>query len=182
VTAVPVTTTYLQQHSPTEIVPAAAPGVDASIECRANPSVGLARSLYQAVGADWRWTDRLSWSPERWRHQLGRPGVEIWLATVHGMPAGYAELDLQPGDDGLQVEIAYFGLVPAFVGRGLGGHLLTTGLRAAWSLPERWPALGPVGRVWLHTCSLDGPGALPNYLARGLRVYATTTAEHADRG
>jgi len=108
--------------------------------------------------------------------------VEIWLATVHGMPAGYAELDPQPGDDGLQVEIAYFGLVPAFVGRGLGGHLLTTGLRAAWSLPERWPALGPVGRVWLHTCSLDGPGALPNYLARGLRVYATTTAEHADRG
>ena len=27
-------------------------------------------------------------------------------------------------------------------------------------------------RVWVHTCSLDGPAALNNYRSRGLVVYA----------
>lgn len=166
-----VTTTYLQQLSPSDLVPARAPRVDARVECVPNPEPELARSLYLAVGADWQWTDRLPWPRERWVQWLARPGVEIWLATVHGLPAGYVELDPRAETDGLGVEIAYFGLMPDYIGRGLGGHLLTTGLRAAWSLPERWPSLAPVSRVWLHTCSLDAPAALPNYVARGLEPY-----------
>lgn len=170
-----LTTTYLQQLAAEEQVPSRAPAGDVGIECVPGPQPELARSLYLAVGADWQWTDRLAWPRERWVEQLDRPGSEIWLATVGGAHAGYLELDPRAREDGLHVEIAYFGLLPGFLGRGLGGHLLTAGLRAAWSLPARWPALGPVTRVWLHTCSLDGPAALPNYLARGLRVYATTS-------
>ena len=26
-------------------------------------------------------------------------------------------------------------------------------------------------RVWVHTCTLDHPSALPNYRARGFRIY-----------
>jgi ribosomal protein S18 acetylase RimI-like enzyme len=85
--------------------------------------------------------------------------VETWLLTVDGERAGYVELE---APDGGGVEIAYFGLLPAFHGRGLGGHLLTHALR-------RGLELGP--RVWVHTCSLDGPYALANYQARGMRVY-----------
>ncbi|WP_418605259.1 hypothetical protein [Georgenia sp. SUBG003] len=71
----------------------------------------------------------------------------------------------------------YFGLLPAFTGRGLGGHVLADVLGRAWSLPARWPELPPAARVWLHTCSLDSPRALSNYRARGLEVYRTEQVE-----
>ena len=74
-------------------------------------------------------------------------------------PAGYVEL-VQTGRD---VEIAYLGLCPAYLGRGLGKHLLSYGIDRAWQ--------GDVSRVWLHTCNLDAPNALDNYLKRGFKVY-----------
>lgn len=134
------------------------------------PSPELNRYLYTAVGGDWLWTDRLPWTWQQWHDWLARPGVETWLATVHGTPIGYAELD---GHQAGEVEIAYFGLLPQFAGQGVGGHLLTVTLQNAWSLGERWPHRHPVRRVWVHTCSWDGPSALANYQARGLEVYRT---------
>ncbi|NUP42692.1 MAG: GNAT family N-acetyltransferase, partial [Streptomyces sp.] len=71
------------------------------------------------------------------------------------------------------VEIAYFGLLPAFRGRRIGGHLLTWGTARAWDLAERWAWRPPTKRVWLHTCSEDGPYALDNYRRRGFRVFDT---------
>jgi GNAT superfamily N-acetyltransferase len=73
-------------------------------------------------------------------------------------PAGYFEL--RQHEDG-SVEIAYFGLLPNFIGRGWGKYLLTRAVDTAWSLDPK--------RVWLHTCTLDHPAALPNYLKRGFR-------------
>ena len=73
-------------------------------------------------------------------------------------PLGYYELAREP--DGA-VEIVYFGLVAEAQGRGLGRGLLTHAVRTAWA--------SGATRVWLHTCTLDGPAALPNYLARGFR-------------
>ncbi|WP_353094996.1 GNAT family N-acetyltransferase, partial [Methylibium sp.] len=82
--------------------------------------------------------------------------------------AGYVELERQAGD---QVEIAYFGLMREFMGQGLGGHLLTLGIDRAW-------AMGAT-RVWVHTCTLDGPAALANYEARGLLRYHEETRTQA---
>jgi GNAT superfamily N-acetyltransferase len=166
---VTVTTTYLEQTDPGDLRPARTP--DAVDVVRAEiPSPELSRFLYTAVGGDWHWIDRLDWSYDRWLAYLERPGVETWVAWLSGTPAGYVELD--PQDDGA-VEIAYFGLLPAFVGRGLGGHLLTVGTARAWDLASRWPRREPTKRVWLHTCTLDGPQALANYQARGFSVYRT---------
>jgi GNAT superfamily N-acetyltransferase len=61
------------------------------------------------------------------------------------------------------VEIVYFGLVPSYIGLGLGGALLSEAVREAWRFGG--------ARVWLHTCTLDSPHALPNYKARGFRPY-----------
>jgi GNAT superfamily N-acetyltransferase len=104
--------------------------------------------------------DRLPWTDEQIRARLADPDVSLWLLRVKGSPAGYFELERH--DDG-SVEIAYFGLLPEFLGRGLGKHLLTAAAEAAWGLGAR--------RVWLHTCTLDDPAALPNYRARGFRPY-----------
>jgi len=82
------------------------------------------------------------------------------VAYVSGTPAGYFELEMQAGGN---VEIVYFGLLPQFIGRGLGGALLTATVERAWALGAH--------RVWVHTCSLDHPNALPGYQARGFRVF-----------
>ncbi|KOX08848.1 GNAT family N-acetyltransferase [Nocardiopsis sp. NRRL B-16309] len=168
------TTWYLESTAPSDLVPAREPvaGRDVRFVRCGIPSPDFSRFLYERVGGDWQWTDRLPWSHERWRAWVERPGSETWVLYEHGTPAGFAELDAQPDGD---VEIAYFGLLPGFLGRGLGGHMLTLTLRRAWDLAERWPDREPTGRVWVHTCSLDGDHALANYRARGLRVYRETT-------
>jgi GNAT superfamily N-acetyltransferase len=79
-------------------------------------------------------------------------------------PAGYFELRR---DSDNAIEIAYFGLLPEFVGRGLGKALLSAAATEAWR--------AGASRVWLHTSSLDHPAALPNYLARGFKVFRTET-------
>ncbi|MGA5130358.1 GNAT family N-acetyltransferase [Streptomyces olivoreticuli] len=171
-----VTTWSLEQTAPDDLVSTPAP--DASAEVRITraevPSPEFSRFLYTAVGGDNTWTDRLGWTYEQWRAFLERPGVETWVAYDHGTPAGYIELDAQ--DDGV-VEISYFGLLPAFRGRRIGGHLLSYGTARAWDLAERWPGVARTKRVWVHTCSLDGPHAMANYERRGFRLFDTTVAD-----
>lgn len=171
-----VTTWSLEQTSPADLAPTPEPDMPDGlrIERAEVPSPELSRFLYTAVGGSISWTDRLPWPYERWQAYLERPGVETWVAYDRGTPAGYMELD--PQDDGT-VEIAYFGLLPAFQGRRLGGRLLSFGTARAWDLAERWPELTPTKRVWLHTCDKDGPYALANYERRGFRVFDTKTED-----
>lgn len=174
-TATAVTTWSLEQTDAADLLPAAAPDPLAGFTvARAEvPSPAFSRFLYTAVGSDVSWTDRLDWPAERWSAHLERPGVETWVGYERGTPAGYVELEAQP--DG-QVEIVYFGLVPAARGRRLGGHLLSFGTERAWDLAGRWAGREAIRRVWVHTCSLDGPHALANYRARGFRLFHTGTA------
>ena len=172
-----VVTTYLEQTAPADLRPARTPGPAPRIELVGERSPEFNRFLYTTVGADWRWTDRLPWWVEEWDAWLAVPGRETWVMWVSGAPAGYVELDPRPGADGSHVEIAYFGLLPRFFGRGLGGHLLATVTGHAWRLAERWPRFAPVSRVWVHTCTLDGPYALANYHARGFRTVRVEETE-----
>ena len=160
----PVTTWYLEMLDPAQLrrsrIPAPAPAI-----VRAEiPSPALNRFLYTSVGGAWHWIDRLPWTWERWMQWLDRPEHQTWVMYVAGTPAGYFELEKQ-GED---VEIAYFGIAPDFIGRKLGGHLLTRTIDQAW-------AMGPK-RVWVHTCTLDHPIALKNYQARGMTLYKEETA------
>ena len=131
-----------------------------------------ARFLYALVGGNWFWLDRLRWSREQWVEELAVPGREFWVLYGDGVPLGYLHLHPAVEADGTHVEIRYFGLAEQGLGRRLGGPLLEHGIAAAWSLSER-AGLPPVVRVWVHTCSLDGPAALTNYQARGLEIFAT---------
>jgi GNAT superfamily N-acetyltransferase len=154
-----VTRTYLELRSPTDLRPVAAPEPAPRIERLGQCPASFYRYLYAEVGRAFRWTDRLAWSDETIRAHLATPGLSLWLLSWEGGPGGYFEL--KPHDDG-SVEIAYFGLLPEYIGRGWGKYLLSEAVRQAWR--ER-----PT-RVWLHTCTLDHPAALPNYLERGFRA------------
>jgi GNAT superfamily N-acetyltransferase len=162
-----VTTWYLEMTDPRRMPPAPDPRAGLDVRRAAVPSPELSRGLYAAVGADWWWTDRLEWDWARWYAHLARADVETWIAYEDGTPAGYAELELADGE----VELASFGLLPAFVGRGIGPRLLDAALRRAWTMTDP-----PPRRVWLHTCSLDAPAALPTYEARGFARYREETA------
>jgi GNAT superfamily N-acetyltransferase len=128
--------------------------------------VDVYRRLYKEVGEEWFWHDRLEWSDEELAAHLAKPNVRVWEAMVGDASAGYFEL-VRQHDGG--VEVAYFGLRPAFFGRGLGGWLLTRAVEEGWRLGAR--------TVWLHTCTLDSEHALPNYLARGFTPYKTERLE-----
>lgn len=124
------------------------------------PQPELNRYLYAAVGAAWLWYMRLEWSWQQWHDFLNRPEVETWIAFQGATPVGYFEL--QQHQDG-STEIVYFGLIPEYIGKGIGRPLLEDAIHKAWQLTN--------SRIWLHTCTLDHPNALPNYKSRGFRVF-----------
>ncbi len=158
--SVDVTVYYLEMTAPGQLRPKAGELTNVAIRQAEIPLPELGRFLYSAVGADWYWLERLSWTYQNWLNWLQQPGVETWVAYWRGTPAGYYELAPRPAG---HIDIAYFGLLPRFIGQGLGGRLLTHAVRRAW---QQQP-----NRVTLNTCSLDHPGALANYQARGFRVY-----------
>jgi ribosomal protein S18 acetylase RimI-like enzyme len=151
---------YLALREPGELRPARASELRARIERVDRCPPDVYRALYRSVGERWHWRDRLEWSDADLASHLARDEVTVFVARVGDDTAGYFELEKH--DDG-SVEIAYFGLVPEFFGHGLGGELLTRAVDEAWRIGA--------AHVWLHTCSLDSPSALPNYLARGFRPF-----------
>ncbi|MCH8883868.1 MAG: GNAT family N-acetyltransferase [SAR324 cluster bacterium] len=126
------------------------------------PAPEYCRFLYATVGERWYWIDRLQWSYGEWLDRLRKDEIETWVGYRSGSPIGYFELEMQANDN---VEIVYFGLLPSFVGKGLGGGLLSEAVKRAWGMGA--------ARVWLHTCTLDHPAALTNYRSRGFEVFKT---------
>jgi len=153
---------------PSALLPAAAPSAevvpDVSLERVEQCPPSLWRRLYTEVGREYHWIDRLEWTDAEIARYLADPALELWVLRERGEPAGYFELRRETTG---AIEIAYFGLMPSAVGRGLGKYLLTQAVQRAW-------ALGAT-RVWLHTSSLDHSSALPNYLARGFSVWRQET-------
>ncbi len=156
-----VTVYYLQMHSAAELRPQRDSLGLQLMEARIK-QFAFNRFLYSLVGDAWQWTDQLAWTDQQWRDYAEADTLRTWVAYCEGSPAGYFELQRQ-GDE---VEIRYFGLAPAYIGRGFGGYLLSCAIEQAWN----W---GRVNRVWVHTCSLDHPAALANYQARGMQLYRT---------
>ncbi|HEX3732570.1 MAG TPA: GNAT family N-acetyltransferase [Mycobacteriales bacterium] len=160
------TVTYLEMNSPDQLRPGRGAPAPVGLERHDVTSLPLISSAYAHVGKPYHWTGRLAWSREKWEEWLSRPGLRLWLPRVAGEVAGTIELEVQPDGD---VEIVVFGLVPEFVGKGFGGHILTLGARLAWET-EQCDG-GQTRRVWLHTSSFDNRHAKQNYLARGFRVF-----------
>lgn len=150
-------TTYLEMTAQEQLRTAHLdqPGIEVRPMTYTDPTAY--RALYSSVGEAWNWRDRLLMPDDDLIAALAKADISVLF--VDGETAGYIEL----ADDGSgDTEVAYFGLRPAYFGRGLGKHLLSYGVQRAWDRGAK--------RVWLHTCNLDGPSALANYLARGFTV------------
>lgn len=164
---VTVVTTYLELTNQAAFRPALLDEPDLMIMQSRAPFPAFYRFLYQSVGATFHWTLRLGWSDQRLAEYLSRPSVTLLVLYVQGTPAGYVELNAESDEPG--TEVAYFGLAPLFHGRGMGRHLLSVGVQRAYA--------DGAERVWVHTCTLDGPHALANYQARGFTPYKSVTEQ-----
>jgi len=153
-----VTTTELEMLSPGELKPKTLARNDVRVKKVAIPTAVINHFFFVNVGRPWKWYSRLKWTLADWQALVEKETTATWIGYVQGSPFGYIELDHQAEN----VEIAFFGLLPQFIGMGLGGFLLSEAIRLAW---EREPQ-----RVWVHTCTLDHKYALNNYLARGFSI------------
>lgn len=161
-----VTTTYLEIPTCAQFRPVFLDNSQMLILEAREPLPAFYRFLYGTVGRDYCWRDRLAWSDDELHTYLAHPAVTLLVLYLRGTPAGYIELNAASDEPG--TEIAYFGLIPAFQGQGLGKHLLSVGVQRAFD--------DGAARVWVHTCTLDGPYALANYEARGFVPYRSITA------
>src|SRR5438270_885905 len=123
----PLVTTYLEMQSPEPLRPKRA---DARFQVREQkePNWVFNRDLYFRVGEQWQWIDKRPWTDEQWQEYALAPELRTFAAYYDDALAGYYELR-QDGEVG--VEIAYFGLLPEFIGSGLGGALLTCAIEEA---------------------------------------------------
>ena len=163
-----IVTTYLEMRSPDQLRAARCADERFQIRQKKEADWRFNRDLYFAVGEPWSWIDKRPWTDEQWKEYGLAPELRTFGAYHGDSLAGYYELrrDNEGG-----VEIAYFGLLPDFLGRGLGGALLTSAIEEAWRMSPS------VTRVWLHTCTRDHPQALANYQARGMAIYKVEDEE-----
>jgi GNAT superfamily N-acetyltransferase len=159
--------TYLELTSLEELVPGE-PAEGVTFEEVAWDNDFL-RALHDRVGAVCRWSS-VEWSPTIWREHVSKPTMRHWIIRIEEQPAGL--LSVVARDHG-ETEIDMFGLVPEFIGKGHGGHVLTCAAKLAWETRSSDGA--SVQKIVLHTSSFDHPNALPNYKRRGFRVIATET-------
>ena len=157
-----VTSLEMLERPSEPAIPAPCDGL--AVERAVRPTASFYRYLYNTVGEPWLWGDRRKLDDAALREIVQHPAVEIYILRVQGVPAGYAELD---GRVAGEIELAYFGLLPDFIGHKLGPYLLSFAIRTAW---ERGPR-----RVWVHTCTLDHPSALAMYERAGFRVFERET-------
>ena len=164
-----VTTYELEMHSLHAHTLVPPPPGDLLLLQAQRPLPELNRFLYTAIGGNWYWTDRLSWSYDQWMAWLGRPELETWVLYQAGTPTGYFELEAVAAPE-RTVNLAYFGLIPAFIGQGLGSYLLSQAIQRGWTMQQG------TQKLRVNTCTLDHPKALANYQARGFHGVGQTTA------
>lgn len=128
-------------------------------------SVDEYRRYYYGVGKPWHWLDRMVMNNDVLFEKINTANVHIYLFQVQGQPAGFAEF-VQENEF---VEILYFGLLPDFIGKGLGNYFLHLVIQQAWNYQPKW--------IQLNTCTLDHPNALPVYKAAGFNEVKKTTED-----
>ena len=118
------------------------------------------RDLYRRVGEEWLWFSRLQMNDADLAAIIHSPLVEVYALVEDGRDEGLLELDFRVAG---QCELAFFGVTAKLIGSGAGRWLMNRALEQAWSRP--------VARVWVHTCTLDHPGAVAFYQRAGFRAF-----------
>jgi len=128
------------------------------------------RALFRRVGTPWLWFSRLMLSDEALLAIIRDPAIAVFAVVDRGgVEIGMLELDFRVAG---ACEIGFFGLVPELTGKGHGDWLMAQALALGWRKDVR--------RLWVHTCTLDHPGALAFYRRNGFTPFARAVETFAD--
>ena len=120
----------------------------------------LNKFFYKQIGKRHQWVDRLIWQDKDWLKYISNENLRTYILKKENDLVGYFELIFNNND----CEIAYFGILEEFIGKGYGGFLLSEALKIGFK---------KANRIWVHTCSLDHPNAIENYKSRGMKIFKT---------
>lgn len=120
------------------------------------------KALYTEIGWEWMWSSRLRMGDARLAARLADPDLRNYCPVKDDRRLGMLEMDHAEPDN---IEITFFGLSPAAIGGGVGGWMMDRAIDMAFSRPS-------TRRLWLHTCHLDSPQALPFYQRLGFVPFA----------
>ena len=155
---VSTTVTYLALHAPPARLPPAPAAPRMALMRAEDIPLHFYRYLYDRVGAACLWVERLGLSDEALAAMVQRAGIEITVLYASGAPAGYYELDFA---DAERPNLVYFGLMPEWIGRGMGAWLLGTAISEVF--------VRGAAEMTVNTCTLDHPAALPLYQRLGFQ-------------
>jgi len=125
----------------------------------------LNKFFYKEIGKNCQWIDRLVWNDHNWIDYVSNEKLFTYVLKDNEEIAGYFELIFD--ENTMVAEIAYFGILDEYLGKKLGGYLLSNAIKLSFSMGSL--------RLWVHTCSLDHKNALKNYLARGMSIFKSET-------
>ena len=156
---------YLEISSINELLVKNKPFSDLFLEKVNPPDFQLNKFFYKEIGKKHSWTDRLVWDDKKWIDYLENSGVTTYILKHNKDFVGYFEQIFDK--DKLDCEIAYFGILEEYIGKKMGGYLLSEAIKISFNIGSK--------RIWVHTCSLDHKNALQNYLSRGMKVFKSET-------
>ena len=138
----------------------AVPSESFSIKEEDKNNFALNKFFYKQIGKKHEWVDRLIWQDKNWMDYVSKENLKTIILRKENNIVGYFELLFDNND----CEIAYFGILEEYIGKGYGGFLLSEAIRLGFTNSRR---------IWVHTCSLDHPNALENYKSRGMKIFKT---------
>ena len=156
---------YLEIRSINELVEENKPNENVILEKIDPPDFQLNKFFYKEIGKNHKWIDRLSWNDKKWISYINNSSVVTYILKNKEDLVGYFEQNFN--NQKLECEIAYFGILKDYIGKKLGGYLLSEAIKKSFAIGSK--------RVWVHTCSLDHKHALKNYLARGMKIFKNET-------
>ena len=156
---------YLEINSIQDLNEVIEPSGDYSLDLLNPINFQLNKFFYKNIGKKHKWIDRLVWTEAQWIDYVSNKNIETYVFKFKSDLAGFFELISHT--EKKEIEIAYFGLLEEFQNKKLGSYLLSKAIEKAFKKS--------VGRVWVHTCSLDHKNALNNYIARGMKIFKTET-------
>ncbi|MBR1122957.1 GNAT family N-acetyltransferase [Bradyrhizobium lablabi] len=124
------------------------------------PDLAWYRGLLKRVGEEWLWASRIRMADDKLASIIEAPQVEIHALVHEDREEGLLEFDFREAGN---CEIVFFGVTAKLVGTGAAHWLMQHALQLSWSRP--------ITRLWLHTCTLDHPAALPFYQRAGFRPF-----------
>ena len=156
---------YLEIHSVEDLKEGNKPTEDYSLNLIDPINFQLNKFLYKNIGKNHNWVDRLSWSEEDWINYVSNKNVRTYVFKFKDDLVGFFELIFHPKKN--ETEIAYFGILEEYQNKKLGSYLLSEAIKLSFQ--------NNIGRVWVHTCSLDHKNALQNYISRGMKIFKSET-------